>query len=450
MTLSAQTHGWDTVFAMHIAEVNAAIRDADSTPPGFRQANPEGYAVEGRFGTWSIVPGGSGDLLCMAIPFHDTVATSPTSRDTVSGTLKVHLRLDLLHDADVNNRRHLKVRTTAIGPDVPVVSGAEVKLENSNAGSLTAIVVKTLLEDWLNANLGDFEHVFATIDVERRAASGAFQWMQPTEVAYAYTDLGSVTDGALAILAMTGGRPATGLVQQVSSGCIPEGQRASLLISKERVMAQLLLPGMPRAFQGATSKDFTLSQSGDSIVNAKPVAFTVSHEGKDYPATVTTLAVTLEGEELAFDVTTEVWLMPGVHARTRTISTLSMCLTQAKDGGQTLAFRNVRDPVNQHEVVKSTGAVIVEDVLLLAAAIAGLVVTILSAGTLIWVGLIVVALAFGAEKVYEKYEEDSAPSIGAAVLDATAAISWPSGSRFQLVAAQLNDSLQLTGHYLES
>lgn len=450
---TAQTYGWDTVFAMHIADVNAAIAAQKSSPPSFSRNDPdEGYAIAGDFGDWSIVPGGDGDLVCLGLPIKNTTVTGPNGKWGLSGTVKAMVRLDLLHDAEVADRRHLKVRSTPIDASTPVatVSGA------SFDGAAPAFIVKTalqmLLQDWLNANLADFDHVFSTVDLNRKAASGAFQWMQPTDVAYAYTDLGTATDGALAILSMTEGRSSAGLIQQVSSACIPPSHKGSLLISKARVLDQLLLPTIPFSYSGSKASDFVLSSDGNSIViGPGAVSFTVTSDGSDYSASIQSLSVSIEGTILSYDVTTCTVLSPGIRAWCRTINRLNMTLGTAAGGGQTIVFADAVPADVTHWTEHDPGFDIAEKILAIAALVAGVVATVLTDGAA--VGALAMAIGFAAgaltvtQTAIENAGENKAPAITAAVLDGTAAISWPLASGFTLSQAGLNDSLQLVGAY---
>lgn len=450
---TAQTYGWDTVFTMHIADVNAAIATQKTSPPGFQQSDPaDGYAIKGAFGDWAIVPGGDGDIVCIAVPIVDTEISGPGGPWTVAGTVRANLRLDLLHDEEIEARRHLKVRTSPISPDVPVATVVGTSFSDPQPPFLAATVIHALLQDWLNANLGDFDHVFSTVDLDHRAAVGAFQWMQPTDAAYAYTDLGSTGDGALAILSMTGGRSSTGLIQQVSNKCIPVGGRASLLIAQARVMEQLLLPTIPLTYKGASADGFALSSTGDTVVlGPGGVSFTLTSNGKDYDASIEAFSVSIKGRELTYDVTTKTDLSPGIRAHTRTINRLNLTLGVASDGGQALDFKDAAPPDVTHWTDCDEGIKIAEEVLAIAAIVASVAATVMTDGAAAGTMALAIGFAAGTLNVTETAIEDAgksaAPSIGAAVLDATAAIRWPATSGFVLNRAELNASLQLSGKY---
>ncbi len=456
VTDTAQTYGWDTVFAMHIDDVNAAIVAQKSSPASFAENDTEeGYSIAGKFGDWAIVPGGDGDLICLGLPVKDTLVTGPNDKWNVSGTIRATVRLDLLHDVEVANRRHLKVRTQPVAPDIPVATVVGTSFTGVAPPFIAETALRMLMQDWLNANLADFDHVFSTVDLDRRAASGAFQWMQPTDVAYAYTDLGSATDGALAILSMTGGRSSEGLIQQVSNACVPAGHKASLLISRARVIDQLLLPTIPFSYKNSTAGDFILSTTGQSItIGPNSVSFTVTSDGSDYSASIESLSVTIEGQILIYDVTTKTDLSPGIRAWCRTINRLNLGLGKAADGGQCITFTDAVPADITHWTDHDPGIDIAEKILAIAALVASVVATVLTDGAAI--GTVALAIGFAAgvlmvtTTAIENAGEDKAPAITAAVLDATSAIKWPLSSGFVLSQAGLSDSLQLTGAYADT
>uniref|UniRef100_UPI0037CA0422 TULIP family P47-like protein n=1 Tax=Phenylobacterium sp. TaxID=1871053 RepID=UPI0037CA0422 len=300
----------------------------------------------------------------------------------------------------------------------------------------------------------DFDHVFSTVDLDRRADIDDFQWMQPTDVAYAYSDLGGdaeATDGALGILSMTGGRSSDGLVQQLSNLCIPPGRRASLLISKARVMDQILIHCLPHTFAGAQPSDFALSSTGDSIVNAgSGMTFkTDPNDSNSATASVEDLKATIQATVLTLDVQTCCDVSPGVHARARTINSLYM---QLDAPSQSLVFV---DAPNSPDINKWTDTdaeiKLAEGVLAACALVAGIAAAVVTDGAAIGVTAMALAFASGVMMLtvasIQAAEKDKAPAITSAVLNATSAIKWPHGSGFVLADAGLNDSLQLTGAY---
>lgn len=454
---TADTYGWDTVFVVHIADANAAIVRAGTSPPGFQGTDaPDGYSVAGAFGPWAIAPGGSGDLIRLAIPIHDVVITEPGgATEPAAGTALVDVRLHFLdEDEDVSTRK-LKVLSTPSEDQEKLASVVSIEYTGTAPGFLGDAALQALLEQWLDANLADFEHVFATVDIDRTADTGAFQWMQPTHVSYAYSDFGA-SDGALAVLCMTESRTADGLVQQVSGTAIPEGQRSGFLVSRERLLANLLLPSMPHVFPGSKVSDYTLSPTGQAIVLASTdVAFTVTTPAdgdtpaKTHQASVTSLQLTIEAAEMHLDVTTVTELSPGVRAYCQTQSFLGVRLVDKPDGTQTLGFSDSRPAITNHWTEADQGIEITEEILGIAALLLAVVATVVTGGAAIGIAAMIVGLVVGVMSVtvtsIEDAGKDDAPAIGALVLDSTAAIVWPDSKDFTLTSACLSSSLQMGG-----
>jgi hypothetical protein len=456
---TAEAYGWDTVFALHIADANAAIAHAGSSPTGFHATDSaDGYAADGTFGAWQIATGGSGDLIRLAIPLTTCTITEPGGKsEVVSGTALVDVRLNYLDEDTApppagGSNKLLKVQTTPAGADAPAASVVQVEYTGTQPSFLGDAALQGMLGQWLNANLTDFDHVFATVNIDRTADTGAFQWMQPTHVSYAYSDLGA-GDGALGVLCMTGGRPPTGLTQQVSGVVIPSGQRAGFLVSEQRLLDNLLLPAMPHVFPGSGQADYTLSSSGGSIVMASQnVSFTVTTaDASTYPAQIVDLQLTVEADELQLSVTTVTEVSPGIHAYCQTQSFLGIHLVDKPDGTQTLGFYDSRDAITNHWTQADEGIEITEEILGIIALLLAAVAVVVTGGAAIGAAALIVGLVVGVMSLtttlIEDAGKDDAPAIGSLVLNSTAAITWPDSKDFQLGLATLSDSLQLGGTF---
>jgi hypothetical protein len=456
---TAQTYGWDTVFAVPIADVNAAIVKAGTSPKSFAATDAvDRYAVTGEFGPWQLTTQGSGDIVRLAIPLTQAVITKPDrSTETATGVALVDVRLNFLHQQEEQQRpptgalRDLRVRTTAAGPDAPAASVVQVCYSGAKPSFLADAALQGMLGDWLNKNLSAFEHVFATVNIDRTAAQGAFQWLQPTDVAYAYQDLGTPNDGLLGVLCMTEKRPSAGLVQQISAAAIPSGARCGLLISKERLLAKLLLPTMPQLFAGARQQDFALSESGQSIVNAtKDVSFQVTtKDGKTHSARIIDLVLTIEAGELQLSVKTVTTVSPGIRAYCQTQNFLGIRLVNKPDESQTLGYFDRRPAITNHWPEADPGIEITEDIFGVIALIAVAIALVVTDGAAIGAVALVMGLVAGVmmltTTIIQMVGKDDAPAINSLVLDATVPIVWRDSKDFRLDNACLNDSLQLGG-----
>jgi len=459
---TAETYGWDTVSAIHIADANAAVARAGSSPSSFQAADTaDGYAVSGTFGAWQITTGGSGDLIRLAIPITKSTITKPGgSTESASGTALVDVRLNYL-DEEANppasgTNKLLKVQTTIAGPEAPAASVVQINYTGTAPSFLADAALQGMLGGWLNANLQDFDHVFATVNIDRTADTGAFQWMQPTHVAYAYSDMGTPNDGLLGVLCMTGNRVEAGLPQQISSVVIPPGQRVGFLIAKQRLLENLMLPAMPNVFPGSTLADFKLSTTGEAIVNAtNNVSFTVTTAAQGntpastHAAQIVDLQLTVEADEMQLSVTTVTDISPGIKAYCQTQSFLGIRLVNKPDGTQTLGFYDSRAAVTNPWTEEDPGIQITEEILGIVALLLAAVAIVVTDGAAIGAAALIVGLVVGVMSLtttlIQDAGKDDAPSIDSLVLNSTAAITWPDSKDFRLGTAGLSDSLQLGG-----
>jgi hypothetical protein len=313
----ADTFGWDTVFAIALNDVNRAIVHCGSSPGAFsRSASGSGMnvTVEGMFDDWQVVPGGDGQNLHMALPIttlkYDT-GDEVKQFDQLLALIEVRLTLlpqpDSSSDgSDGGQWMDLKLRTggnqlllgAAPAGNQPVyVLDLECKGDVKPEGLESAIIQQLLLE-WLRQpeNLQSFNHVFASVDLGAKAAVGAFQWLMPTHLSYAVIDRGTLESSTFALLCMTEQRDADGLAHQVSPFVIPDGHRAGMLLSRERFLSKLLLPGIGTMFSGPVKEQkgkkwpndyFEVDEKDATIVNLADIKidnFQVEENGDKYTA----------------------------------------------------------------------------------------------------------------------------------------------------------------------
>ncbi|TFZ34284.1 hypothetical protein EWW49_26020 [Pseudomonas syringae] len=459
----ASTFGWDTVFGIHIREVNRAIIKAGSSPSAFKVDDvQDDVHVTGTFDPWQVTTGGDGDLIRLSIPISSMNLTVPMAAPySGAATALVEVRLNFLPRQTIDTAVHeLRVRTDAVSQQFPVVSVLSVSYSQAPPEFTGLAALSALLDTWLNANLGDFEHVFATVDLNRTADKKQFQWLQPTSVAYAYSDATTPGDGVLGVLCMTQGRSATGLIQQLSTQVIPANLTAAFLISKERLLSNLVLPTMPQVFGGSNLADFSLAADGESIstLSDAGIPFTVTTTKSDGSQDKTSshlqsLTITVEATELQMSAVTKSDVSPGIEAYCQTQNFLGVKLVDRPDGEQTLTFFEARPSIQNKWNTTSEGITIAEEVLGVIALVAMVVLAVVSGGTAIAAAALVIGMVSGVAggamlittAVLEMVKGGEAPAITDMVLDTTAPIVWADTADFKLSAARLNDSLQLVG-----
>jgi P-47 protein len=273
-TGKADTYNWDTAYGITFEKVNASIIRANSSPPNFKGIYVDGfsgdkYEIAGDFGPWQL-SGGAGDLLHMTLPLTDGTVTPQNGGNPTaySGSAAIEVKLEWIPQPNATSSsgtNHLKIKLTANPDDSPIVSVESVDVTPKGVSE----GVQSVLEDWLLANLQQFNHVFSVVDLGAVADKGGFQWLKPTRIGYAVNTEGASDpkNYVFGVLAMTEGRTVDNLSSQISPNIIPTGADAGFLISQERFLKKLLLPGMAALFKNAIADDFEVDSDGTMVRN---------------------------------------------------------------------------------------------------------------------------------------------------------------------------------------
>ncbi len=273
---SADTYGWDTVFAISYADVNRAIAAKKSSPTKFKQeVTDEGdkIAIEGTFADWQVAVGGDGQNLWMDLPIPTVTLSGISNGSYTNAVASIEVKLGLIPQQGATPKKGqqaLRIAQAARGDKTVTVR--EVDL-GEGGSKMKAGFVAMALEAWLNANAVQFAHTFASVDLDRELADElkGMAWLMPTHTSYAVSDLGNAESSVFGVLSMTEDREPTRLNHQVSANAIPDHARAGFLISRERFLEKMVLPSMPALFKGATLDDFFVGDDGASVLNNKRI-----------------------------------------------------------------------------------------------------------------------------------------------------------------------------------
>jgi hypothetical protein len=458
---AAPTYGWDTAFAIRVDDANATIAARKSSPPSFAATGTDSlsgtaFTADGTFGDWRITLGGSGTLLHMATPIPTmTVSANGTSWPFTGGQAVIEVELEYVPHTDQpadpaqGTLHDLVVKSGGGTAATPVVTVDALTFAEATWPEFSADVTDAL-GAWFNANLADFEHVFATVNLGRVADQGAFQWLLPTYTGYAYVDRDTEDDSVLGILCMTEGRPADALVAEITPNAIPAGSRAGFLISAERFLAEMVLPSLPAAFPGSAAGDFALTADLSALALGAPVQLNdVQSGGSTYAPLLQSMTVTAAAQTLTIDSTTRVEVSWQIWAYCHSTIQYEVVLKPQSDGKQTLAFQQVGTPVQENWTEKGEGVEITEIIAGIVAAVATVVVGVLTGGAGFVVAGLVAGLLVGAANaapnVIAVVGTDDAPSIDLLVVNATDPLVWTDQRDFPLTSAGLNASLLLGG-----
>lgn len=262
---SFSTQGWDTVFALRLAVVNAelarAVAQGSTRLPALDWESKDHYAaLKATFDAWQVtgkgLEGSGGTVVTMRFPvrtgtFRVDKATQPIDGVTAVGTVNlIPLTDGPTHKLVVDSSRPIKI--TRIESAAPLQDKSSLQLAFTEA---------------LSAALPGFNHVFAAVDLNSRLKD-ALPWLAPKAAAFCFMGGDSDEESYFGTLCETDdyipGNPLP--PASMSGGLIPKGAAAALLVSKKLFFSQMLLPGLQKGFR---SKGFRLTSGDSSIVKSE-------------------------------------------------------------------------------------------------------------------------------------------------------------------------------------
>ncbi|WP_323117740.1 TULIP family P47-like protein [Burkholderia alba] len=451
------TYGWDTVFSIPAKDVNQAIRNHHSSPKNFTIDYPT-FTVQADFEDWQICPGGDGKNVRLSLPMKNgKIHYTKTNKEFSfnSGHAIVEIRLHYIPHTDNeegnNGQQHALVALNQVIDDVPVMSVVSLTTDPPLATVSNALTMKAL-SDWGNANLGDFSHVFATVDLNRSVDREQWGFVTPNYTSYAYLDHSSFDDSLFAVLTMTQDRTGDSISEEMSPLAIPRGSVAGFLISQARWLYDLVRPAVMQAYPGLTEKNFLMTADATQLylTDGCSVALSpVQHGGVTYYPKLTQLKISSNGQILTLTSFTETEIVPGIIATCQSDHWYKITLGNAS-AGQTILFQEAQKPSIVHEIHQTQGSHIAQIVIDVIAAIALIILTILTSGMALILGGLVIGLIVGANHIVpaliEKANKDDSPAIDLLIANAVSPIRWNSSKAFKLDYAGLNMSLQLGGN----
>lgn len=469
----ADTGGWDAVNCVRISEINDAIRNAGTSPKVLDMDMGNGRFVRGSFRSWQVSPGGDGQLINLEIPMTDVTVARGGNEVTLDHVIaEVQVRMELIPSkrmmAAPGVTEKLLVIATGTSPLLLGADGAEraaTLIGFTGAEDLPLALRSSLtlgVETWMNDNLGEFQHVFAAVNISDRIAEEtegeAFAWLKPTDVSYAFGASGSDPDASvLAILCQTEGRDPKGLVHQADPGLIPAGCDAGVVVSRSRFLRNMVGAALPNAFKGLTLKDIAYKEKDTGLHLKRPVQTQeVKHEGKTYSPKIHELDISLLDTEMRVRSLTKTEVSPGIFSVCSATSAYAFGLMKRKDGGKTIGFVETQKPKTVESTEKSKAVTIIDTILMVCAAVAGLVVTFVTFGAGSVAYFVVMGILVGATigtasiKAIELVKNGDAPPIDLLMANATGAVRWSTGRTFDPTFAALNNGLQIGGTFIKT
>lgn len=473
----ADTLGWDTVFAIRMNDVNSAIVKQKTTPANFSADAPlgPGSSISGNFRDWQLTTGADGENVNVLVPI--SCGTFTFNNDTydltgVTVTAQYHLNVippnpPVTKPTKTGTKHNIVVSDKAPNPHVPVVSAVFVDVPASTSAkwptSMSIQSVEALIMSsmgiYLGDNVKDFTQVFAAVDLNVMADQGTLQWLSPALTSYAFADGGTVGNSFFGVLTLTSdiGR-ATNLKHQLASSAIPTTQRSALLISQQLFMREAIFPGLPHAFENASTSDFKLVNNDTEVVNngsGKVKLDSVKVGAIDYHPYIDSFDLVINTTEFHTTLEVKVNISPGIDTYITFNTWHGLKLEKKNNGKQTIGYSETRPYSATHRNHTSPGVIITEVIAGIIVSVVGLVVgkivdtlakRIIVAIIVAIIAGIITAIQLIITEVIAKGVAESMPDIDPLIQTGTNPITWPTQqSNFTIIAVQLNESVQLSG-----
>jgi hypothetical protein len=340
--------GWDTVFVGTIETVNQALARAGNGLIQSFSFTEEGISASGTFGAWSIVPGGSGQLLDLCLPIASGQFTPAPGRGIDLAGINVVLRVPLrwlgAHATDTTDLtfdlREVARRDSQDPAKISVVSV-------SPTNRLTPIQRSTVghaIAQYISAHAAQVSFVFASVDPGKL---GTAAWLRPVASEYVYVAPAGGATPMLAILSSVTARDVSSLPCSVDAGLLSgAGSNAAIAIAGPLLMAHIVAPAIAKGLSVGLERlvmtnDGRIRSNGSIDLGGSSCSVTAS-------LTDARITLTYDGGSSP---------QAGVSITYTVISELELAIDPAS---LALSFRSVGPPITRKDIHKEWWVILLE------------------------------------------------------------------------------------------
>lgn len=215
------TQGWDTLFAVHYSDANAAIAaawknagpaaDLPLTFSSTVQGALGSCSVNGVWQPWRLEPAGASAVFRCAVlsgTIGGGLGQFSMDGDAVEAQVDLHFVDDTPADS-VQPKKLMVLDRPKDNDDPPVVVTYQPSADSPQAKLDAKDLVTACLQQYFNGpeGIAKFRHVFSTVNINLTADQGPLGWIKPTATGYSVAGTDSADTSVLAVLCMTENRP---------------------------------------------------------------------------------------------------------------------------------------------------------------------------------------------------------------------------------------------------
>jgi Clostridium P-47 protein len=471
---TSPTFGWDTVFAVPVSKVNAAIASKKTSPPKlvYQSNTATQFQMQADFGNWTLIAEGDGPIIRVALPMNNLTGSYlfngqsfSFSCANVTGIIEIELNflphdgLTTLYDANGvpltppkagTTRNKLMARTVTTNPADPVAAFVVMNFTSPLSLPSARISIESAFLTWCNENLGQFAHVFAVVDINDKIATGRWAFCKPHTTSYAVVDKIDKTDSYLGVLCMTSSDPVPA-VQQISAFVIPDNCESSFLISARRVLNDLLIPSMNGVWPNLDANDLEVASDDKTIELKSGKSFSlpdfVASDGNTYSPVMSTFRLEIMGDQMQIDTYTEVEVSLGIYATCTATYWYSIGLGANSKGEQTLTFAQAQTPAKTSGTRHDPAIDVIKTILIVISIVLVILTMIVDAPLGLLLGVLLAGIAVGQYEIgnIQMTHKGDAPGLDDLTNNFSAPIVWSDSKDFTLKSVGLSEALQLGG-----
>jgi len=258
-----QNYRWDAVFACSGTWINARLKESEKKFPASFAYEDDAVKISGDFGSWTMVPGGTGRFI-----HFDTPVTNGTLLDKASGKSYsldgaipiVQFQLDFVTPAGKSDQKHLKFDCRVVGknpgdktPGAVTVLNPDSRKDSPIPGLVSDVLGVALAHAFI-ASRQELSFVFAELSLAPPAGAS---WLTLKQLTYAYQQNDDNELGNLAVLGMLSDVSIKDIEPVFDTRLMAGGHDFGFVLAASRFFEHVLLPAMPQAYKGSNASQFS-------------------------------------------------------------------------------------------------------------------------------------------------------------------------------------------------